>query len=145
MAEIKPFSLVKPSIDTPFHIDFSWWKEHDNDWRVYLQGFLCPEHQALYLDHMNETTVDWVDPETAEVSPVDGLQQVLMTHCALQPGFMEGKTLVDSVFRTFLSNGNSPLNMQELEHHLKQPANKILITLSSGKVYKGIRPIQVVQ
>lgn len=143
MIETKSFSLVKPSIDTPFHIDFSWWKVHDNDWRVYLQSFLCQEHQAVYSETAAETTVDWVDPETAEVFPVDGLQQVLMTHCALQPGFLEGKTLVDSVFRTFLSNGNSPLNMQELGHHLNQSANKILITLSSGKVYKGIRPIQV--
>ena len=97
----------------------------------------------MYSESTGEATVDWVDPETAEVLPVDGLQQVLMTHCALQPGFLEGKTLVDSVFRTFLSNGNSPQNMQELGHHLNQPANKILITLSSGKVYKGIRPIQV--
>jgi hypothetical protein len=143
MTESKPFSLVKPTLETPFHIDFSWWKVHDTDWRVYLQSFLCLEHQALYSEQTGETTVDWVDPETAEVFPVDGLQQVLMTHCALQPGFLEGKTLVDSVFRTFLSNGNSPLNMQALGHHLNQPANKILITLSSGKVYKGIRPIQV--
>ena len=97
----------------------------------------------MYSESTGEATVDWVDPETAEVFPVDGLQQVLMTHCALQPGFLEEKTLVDSVFRTFLSNGNSPQNMQELGHHLNQPANKILITLSSGKVYKGIRPIQV--
>ncbi len=143
MTETKSFSLVKPTLETPFHIDFSWWKVHDNDWRVYLQSFLCQEHQTIYSDAIGETTVDWVDPETAEVFPVDSLQQVLMTHCALQPGFLEGKTLVDSVFRTFLSNGNSPLNMQELGHHLNQPANKILITLSSGKVYKGIRPIQV--
>jgi hypothetical protein len=143
MTETKTFSLVKPTLDTPFHIDFSWWKMHDNDWRVYLQSFLCPEHQAMYSESTGEATVDWVDPETAEVFPVDSLQQVLMTHCALQTGFLEGKTLVDSVFRTFLSNGNSPQNMQELGHHLNQPANKILITLSSGKVYKGIRPIQV--
>ena len=143
MTETRSFSLVKPTLDTPFHIDFSWWKTHDNDWRVYLQSFLCQEHQTIYAESTGETSVDWVDPETAEVFPVDGLQQVLMTHCALQPGFLEGKTLVDSVFRTFLSNGNSPQNMQDLGHLLNQPANKILITLSSGKVYKGIRPIQV--
>jgi hypothetical protein len=143
MTETKSFSLVKPTLDTPFHIDFSWWKVHDSDWRVYLQSFLCQEHQAVYSETTGESIVDWVDPETAEVFPVDGLQQVLMTHCALQSGFLEGKTLVDSVFRTFLSNGNSPLNMQELGQHLNQPANKILITLSSGKVYKGIRPILV--
>ena len=143
MAELKSFSLVKPTLETPFHIDFSWWKMHDNDWRIYLQSFLCPEHQLIYAETAVATTVDWVDPETAEVSLVDGIQHVLMTHCALQPGFLEGKTLVDSVFRTFLSNGNSQLNMQELGHHLNQPANKILTTMSSGKVYKGIRPILV--
>jgi hypothetical protein len=142
MIETKAFSLVKPTIDTPFHIDFSWWKTHDNDWRVYLLSFLCQEHQVLYSDQSGETKVDWVDPETGEVFQVDSLQQVLMTHCALQPGFLEGKTLVDSVFRTFLANGNLPLKMGELALRLNQPANKILVTLSSGKVYKGIRPLQ---
>jgi hypothetical protein len=136
-------SLVKPSISTPFHIDFSWWKEHDNDWRVYLQSFLCLEHQSIYKDQVETAAIDWIDPETGEVFPVDGLQQVLMKHCALQPGFLEGKALVDSVFRVFLSNGNSPLTMTDIGNLLLQPANKILITLSSGKVYKGIRPIQV--
>ena len=41
MQEIKKkFSLVKPSIETPFHIDFEWWKETDSNWRVFLFDFL---------------------------------------------------------------------------------------------------------
>jgi hypothetical protein len=29
-------SLIKPNLNTPFHIDFSWWKENDNNWRIFL-------------------------------------------------------------------------------------------------------------
>ena len=37
MAEVKRFSLVKPTVDTPFHIDFAWWKKNERDWHVYLR------------------------------------------------------------------------------------------------------------
>jgi hypothetical protein len=38
-------SLLKPSIKTPFHIDFDWWKQNESDWHVFLSSLLCPEHQ----------------------------------------------------------------------------------------------------
>jgi hypothetical protein len=140
MDDIKPFSLVKPSINTPFHIDFSWWKAHDNNWHVYLQGYLCPDHQLKYSQITSDSMVDWVDPITAEVTQVDGLQQVLMLHCAKQPGFLEGNTMVDSIFRIFLSNGNLPLAPSNLESMVGQSATKILLTIGGGQVYKGLRP-----
>jgi hypothetical protein len=140
MDDNKQFSLVKPSINTPFHIDFSWWKVHDNNWHIFLQGYLCQEHQLQYANMTADSMVDWVDPTTAEVNQVDGLQQVLMLHCAKQPGFLEGNTMVDSIFRVFLSNGNSPLTPANLESMLGQSANKILLTISGGQVYKGLRP-----
>ena len=48
--EVKRTSLVKPTIQTHFHIDFDWWGEKDRDWRVYLQSLLCPEHQAAFAE-----------------------------------------------------------------------------------------------
>ncbi|NCT20633.1 hypothetical protein GW781_05720 [bacterium] len=85
--------------------------------------------------------MDFVDPETAEVHPMDGLQHTILVHCARQPGFVTAQTqLVEAVFRTFLANGNSPLSPVELAERLNRPANTILTTLAGPRVYRGLRP-----
>lgn len=141
MTELKRFSLVKPSLQTKFHIDFDWWAQNDRSWRVDLYSFLCPEHQETFADIRDDNLIDWVDPETAEVLQVDGLQHVLITHCAKEPGFIEDRTsLVESAFRLFLANGNTPLTPVELADHLGRPPSVILQTLSGHRVYKGLRP-----
>ena len=141
MSEVKRFSLVKPTLQTRFHIDFDWWSTHDQDWRVYLRSNLCSEHQKVFTARGIEEMVDWVDPETAEVQQVDGMQHVLITHCAKQPGFISEHTvLVDTAFRIFLANGNTPLSSLELARQLNKSPETILKTLSGIRVYKGIRP-----
>lgn len=135
------FSLVKPTIETPFKIDFEWWKTHDHNWRVYLFSFLCTEHQQVFEKVGDQAWIDWIDPETAEVTQVDGLQHILMTHCALQPDFVNSTTtLVDAVFRVLLSNGNTPISPAELSDRVNKSADTILRTLSGPRVYQGIRP-----
>lgn len=142
MTELKRSSLVKPTIYTPFHIDFEWWKSHDNNWRVYLLGFLCPEHQAKFQGLNSDIWIDWVDPITAEVRSVDGIQHVLMNHCAKQPEFLTSNTtLVDSVFRVLLARGNEKISPSDLSDLTNKPAETILRTLTGAQVYKGIRPI----
>jgi hypothetical protein len=141
LSEVKRFSLVKPTLQTRFHIDFDWWSKHDQDWRVYLRSNLCPEHKKVFTARGIEELVDWVDPETAEVQQVDGMQHVLITHCAKQPGFISEHTvLVDTAFRIFLANGNTPLSSLELARQLNKSPDTILKTLSGIRVYKGIRP-----
>ncbi len=141
MSDGKRYSLLKPTLETPFHIDFNWWQQNDRDWRVYLRSLLCEEHQKVFTDWEEEKTIDWVDPVTAEVTPVDGLQHALMTHCAQQPGFLSEHTaLVEAVFRIFLANGNAPMTPQELAMHLRRPAETILRTLAGPRVYRGLRP-----
>lgn len=142
MTEVKRFSLVKPTLQTRFHIDFDWWSKNDRDWRVYLRSNLCPEHQKAFENLDAEEQVDWVDPDTAEVQRVDGLQHILITHCARQEGFIpEHPALVDAVFRIFLANGNTPLSSVELGERLNRPPETILRTFSGLRVYKGIRPV----
>jgi len=141
LVEIKRISLVKPTIHTRYHIDFTWWSHSDRDWRVYLRSFLCPEHQATFANVDVSEQVDWIDPETAEVQQVDGLQNILITHCARQRAFIgQQNTLVDSVFRVFLANGNMPLSPEELAGQLGRDATIILRTISGPRVYKGLRP-----
>lgn len=142
MTELKRMSLVKPSLQTRYHIDFDWWSKNDRDWRIYLRNYLCPEHQEAFANMDVDETVDWVDPETAEVQQVDGLQNILITHCAQQESFItERSTLVDSVFRIFLANGNTPMTPVELAEQLGRDPNMILRTFSGMRVYKGLRPM----
>lgn len=136
-------SLVKPTLQTRYHIDFDWWQKHDRDWRVYLRSNLCAEHQAVFENYDTEEMVDWVDPETAEVQQVDGLQHILITHCARVDGFItERSALVDAAFRVFLANGNTPLTVVELGERLGKRPQIILRTLSGTRVYRGLRPYQ---
>ncbi|MFN8387627.1 MAG: hypothetical protein U0V48_15585 [Anaerolineales bacterium] len=141
MTEVKRKSLVKPTANTPFHVDFDWWKKNERDWHVYLRTLLCEEHREMYADSKEGETVDWVDPLTAEVKQVEGVQNTLMTHCARQPDFLTEQTaLVEAVFRLFLTNGNMPMSPQDLGARLNRPAETILRTLAGPRVYKGIRP-----
>ena len=141
MTEAKRFSLVKPTVDTPFHVDFEWWKKNERDWHVYLRSLLCAEHQEAFANVEEGEAIDWVDPVTAEVKPVEGVQNALMTHCVKQPDFLTVQTaLVEAVFRLFLTNGNAPMTSNELGSRLSRPSETILRTLTGARVYKGIRP-----
>jgi len=151
MAEGKPttatvsrrFSLIKPTLQTPFHIDFEWWQKNERDWHVYLRSLLCPEHQDVFSDVQQGEMIDWIDPRTAEVKPVEGIQHTLMSHCARRPEFVTEQTaLVEAVFRLFLTNENMPMTAEELGGLLNRPPATILRTLSGPRVYKGLRPLQ---
>ena len=143
MVEEKKHSLIKPSAKTPFFIDFDWWKKHDHNWRVYLHSCLCEEHQAQFDNFEEETLYDWINMDTGEVSKIDGLQHVLISHCAKQENFITSTTtMVDSVFKLFLINGNSPMTPDEISDKINRPSHTILKTLAGPRVYKGIRPVQ---
>jgi hypothetical protein len=141
MPEVKRHSLVKPNINTPFHIDFDWWKKSERDWHVYLRSLLCAEHREAFANVEEGQTIDWIDPVTAEVKPVEGVQNALMTHCVKQPEFITGQTaVVEAIFRLFLANGNIPMSADDLASKLNRPPETILRTLVGARVYKGIRP-----
>jgi hypothetical protein len=143
VSEAKRLSLVKPTLETPFHIDFSWWSQHDREWKVYLRSLLSPEEQDRFRNIIeDEIFVDWVDPDTAEVHKVDGLQHILITHTAQKEGFLEEHTaLIEAIFRLFLKNGNVPMPVTEIAEQLNRDPKQILRTLSGVRVYRGIRPI----
>ena len=141
MSEKKTFSLVKPTLDTPFHIDFDWWQNNERNWRIHLRSVMCAEHQEVFVAWQDGDMVDWIDPDTAEVKVVDGMQHTLMSHCALAPEFLTERTsLVESVFRLFLVNGNQPMTSRELAEELGRPEMTILRTLAGIRVYRGLRP-----
>lgn len=133
--------LVRPTLETKFYIDYDWWDRAERDLEVYLRSHLCPEHQEAFADLEVDDIVDYVDPETAEVTPVAGIQHALISHCARQLDYLTQQTsLVNAVFRVFLANSNTPLTPVELGERLGRPPRLILRTFSGRRVYKGIRP-----
>ena len=141
MTEAPRPSLVKPTLDTPFHIDFSWWRQNDREWRVFLRGLLGEEKEAELADVNLDERVDWVDPHTGEVSQVDVLQYLLSTYYTQQGDGEGGTSLIESIFRSYLKNGNSPLSSRQLGEALGRPPQTILRTLAGLRVYRGIRPV----
>lgn len=136
-------TLVKPTPDTPFHIDYAWWERRGLQIEVELRSHLCQEHQTIFSEHFDTEKIDWVDKKTGKVTKVDGLQYVLQVHCSQQPDYInEELSLVDAVFRVFLANGNQPMTSEELSAITGRPAEKILNTLAGQRVYKGIRPVR---
>lgn len=133
--------IVRPTLDTKFRIDYDWWERAERDLEIYLHSHLCSEHREAYADVKADALVDNVDPETAEVNKVPGIQNTLISHCAQQADYITRQTsLVNAVFRIFLANGNSPLTPRELGERLGRQPNMVLRTFSSPRVYKGVRP-----
>ncbi|MGC9360975.1 MAG: hypothetical protein ACP5G7_11500, partial [Anaerolineae bacterium] len=90
-----------------------------------------------------EHLIDWVDESTGEVRRVDGLWHALNTCCSTRADYITPSTpIIESIFRTFLANGNTPLSIRELYELLdRRPPETILRMLTAGKVYLGIRPV----
>ena len=137
-------ALIRPTLETKFHIDYDWWQRADRELEVYLRGHLCPDHQQAFVGTDVAAVFDHVDPKTGEVRQVAGIQQVLMSHCSRLPNYISPQSsLVDAVFRILLANGNVPVSSIDLGQRLGRPPQTILRTLSSPRVYKGIRPVMV--
>ena len=134
--------FIKPTLDTPFHIDHGWWERHGLDYNVELLSHLCPEHHAAYGGRPLMEVIDWVDWVTGEVKQVEGLQYVIRTHCSQQAGYMaQAATLVKAVFRVFLSNDNQPLTPSQLSPLVSCLPEHILRVLSGRQARKGLRPL----
>jgi hypothetical protein len=136
----KPSALIKPTLETEFHIDYAWWERSSEDLRMYLLSHLLPEQRERLSQNDEQRIVDYVDPETGEVFQLDELGLAIQI-AAEDPDFINPHTsLVDSIFRVFLANGNIPLDPEDLAERTGRPASVILKTLSGGQIYKGIRP-----
>jgi len=132
----------KPSLDTKFAIDMRWWERSGNNFRLHLRDSLCPECRRAYESVQDVGDADWVDPETGEVTKQDALWYSLRTCCSLKPGYIGPDTpIIQSVFRTFLANGNQPLTTKELYERIdRRPPEILLRLLTKGQVHLGIRP-----
>jgi hypothetical protein len=137
----KPSALVKPTLDTKYHIDYPWWEKNtEEDLNTYILSHLLPEQREKLAQTAKSVTMDFIDPATGEVMEVDELGLAIQI-AARDPSFINQQTpLIDSIFRVFLTNGNQPLSANELAERTNRPAATILKTIGGTRIYKGIRP-----
>ncbi|MCI0708634.1 MAG: hypothetical protein L0154_00585 [Chloroflexi bacterium] len=135
--------IVKPTLDTKFHIDYDWWGRENNDLRSYMMTHLLPDMREKFENKDTFEQVDYIDPDSGEVFQLDELGLAIQ-EAAKRPDFINPQTsLVDSVFRVFLANGNIPRSPQELEQDTGRDARTILKTFGGLQVYRGIRPLPI--
>ncbi|MGI6367679.1 MAG: hypothetical protein ACOX2L_04850 [Anaerolineae bacterium] len=132
----------RPTLDTRFHIDLSWWVEQGRDIRVYLADLLCDECAGTLTQLSADQMIDSVNPQTGEVHQVDPLWDSLISCCSHKPEYLSDDIpIVDGVFRILVANGNRALSVRELHERLgKRSPEVILRTLTAGEVYLGLRP-----
>ncbi len=135
--------LRRLTTTTKFRIDTTWWERHNKDFRLFLWDQLCPECKEQLPTHMGTEEVDWVDPETAEVTRTDAIMQCLRTMCMQKPDWIHsGLPLTTAIFRAFLANDNRPMSPIELHEFMpwRQP-ELILAALRVAQHELGIFPV----
>ncbi len=134
--------FIKPTLDTPFHIDYSWWEEQGLDFNVQLLQHLSPDLRELYAGQRIAEKIDLINWDTGEVVQVEGLQYLITTRCSKDPDYvMQAPTLLEAIFRVFLSNGNRPLSPRALAPLVGYSPEQVLRVLAGPVVRKGLRPV----
>ena len=132
---------AKPTEDTLFHIDRSWWEKENRSFRLEVEKICNELGQSLPPDGDTSELVDWVHPETAAIARVDQLMYHLLSQCAPLESFITPQTtLIEAVFRSLLAEGNLPMTATQVGNRIGKSPKTILTTLAGGRIYKGIKP-----
>ncbi|MFC1950379.1 hypothetical protein ACFLWD_01790 [Chloroflexota bacterium] len=128
--EDKNTSQVKPL----WFIDLDWYRQNNRSFTSLAQGCLCPKCQKQLKK---------------EISASD-LLTTIKDCCSKTPDFITGKLpVLESTFRFFLTNGNQPLDLEELGTRLSEwrkgdtyrTSIEVLPRLLSSDQYYGLRQI----
>ncbi len=134
--------LLRPTENTPFHIDYSWFEKNGQDVNVLIYKCLTPEQQERLAGLPADEALDFVDEATGEVRRVTRALQMIRAERAGDATFISARLpLAESVFRVFLLNDNEPLTPIELAARIGRKPSEILAQLGGRAVYNGIRPI----
>lgn len=119
-------------------IDLDWYQLNNRSFFTLAQGCLCRKcHKQLKV-------------KEGEVSAAD-LLTTIGGCCSKTPDFITRELpILESVFRLFLSNGNQPLDLEELGKQLSERRGgdtyctsvEILPRLLERDQYYGIRPVK---
>jgi hypothetical protein len=112
---LKPSRFIKPTLDTPYHVDYGWWDKADRNLRIYLKSHLCALHREMYAESSVDTTIDWVDSYIAEVQRIDG---ILYLRIAASGGLYHQRHLSSGRRLSRVPGDNQPLSPRELAERI---------------------------
>lgn len=132
---------IRPTLDTQFHIDFSWWQQPGQNLRAELENHICLKCQQTTTENQN-LFFDWISLDTGEVFQIDILWHTIRGHCQDLPEFLDSRVpLTSAIFRAFIANDNAPLTPREICTKIgKKSPDLILRTIGGHQVYRGIKP-----
>jgi len=137
--------LLRPDVNTKFHIDYDWWAKQPRQVRVLVREQLCPQCKDKFGNGIDTGDIDWVDPDTGEITVVDGLTYSLRECCSRREDYITRTTpLATSIFRVFIADDNTPLSAAELHEKIgRSEPDAILRVLLSKQIrtHYGIKPI----
>ena len=121
---------VKPC----WFIDLDWYQQNNRSFFTLAQGYLCPRCREQL---------------PKEIS-ADELLTTIKDCCSKTPDFITDKlSILESIFRLFLTNGNQPLAAEELGKQLNEwrggdtyrTSAEVLSHLLRDERYYGIRQV----
>lgn len=133
---------IKPTLNTKFHIDFSWWEKQGQNLAAFLRNHACSSCQDQIEDSRGQM-FDWVSPETGEVHQINILWYIISTQCGDDSTYVDPRVpLTSAIFRAFILNNNIPLTPIEIYEKIqKKSPETILRTIGARRTYKGIKPV----
>lgn len=95
-------------IRTYWAIALDWFPQNNRSIQVLIKDYLCPK------------CAKQLSAEKKDSSPA-ALMSVIKDCCSHAPGFINDRLpILESVFRLFLTNGNQPLDLEELGKQLSE-------------------------
>jgi hypothetical protein len=138
-------NLVRPDINTKFHVDYDWFAERGRDIRVLIQEQLCAQCRPKFADDPNRQDIDWIDPSTGEVTAVDGLTYRLRECCSQRDDYITPSTpLAAAIFRVLVADGDTPMSAAEISQRIGKSDPKTMLRILLGnemRSHYGVRPI----
>jgi hypothetical protein len=121
-------------VSPQWFIDLDWYEQSNCSFFALAQGCLCPKCRERLK---------------REISAADILATI-EDCCSKTPSFITGQLpILESIFRLFLTNGNKPLDLEELGRQLIEwrggdtyrTSAEILSRLLAGDQYYGLRQV----
>jgi hypothetical protein len=138
------FARLRPTLDTPFQIDWQWFRQKGIDLNSKRLAHLCQQCRSQFQPGDSVDTLDWIDPASGEVFQVDAISEAIMSHCQWKPDYISSATpVMTGVFRALLANNNRPMTVAQLAQRLgRTDPDTLLRVLTSGPVKEGIVPTE---